>query len=262
MLRRRYQLFLWAVVLFATLAAGVIIMNRVRLEEANRAVTLAVDFQQVQKLARWSGLSTVETLRRLQQQGANAVLFKEQTIEDLQQQVWVRTGAEALSSFSSEDRKKVHPDYTYLFTRDRELAQRLELHLENKIPGGVQVLAGNDFTALGVPLIMDDMKDLGLGFPEKEMATARELGLLLVPQVRWWYGANAASLVAVLKPLDSYSDSIGALLFNDKILPGYPAFFTNLATRVDQLKAPVGLIEFFPQQGLKALAMLLDKRNI
>ncbi|KYH31429.1 DUF5693 family protein [Neomoorella mulderi] len=262
MLRWRYQPVLWAVLIIATLAAGVVITNRVRLEEANRTVTLAVDFQQVQKLAQWSGLTTRETLSRLQQQGANAVLFKEQTVEDLQQQVWVRPGSEAVLSFPAAVQKEVRPEYTYLFTSDRELAQRLELQLENKIPGEVQVLAGSDFIALGIPLSMAELKEVGLGFPDREMAMARELGLLLVPQVRWWYGANAASLAATLRPLLAYQDSIVALLFNDKSLPGYPHYLSNLAAQVEQLKVPVGLIEFSPQQGLSQLVMLLDKRAV
>ncbi|QGP92184.1 hypothetical protein MGLY_15480 [Neomoorella glycerini] len=261
-MRWRYQPVLWAVLIIATLAAGVVIVNRVRLEEANRTVTLAVDFQQVQKLAQWSGLTTRETLSRLQQQGANAVLFKEQTIEDLQQQVWVQPGSEAVLSLAAAVQKKVRPEYTYLFTRDRELGERLQLQLENKVPGGVQVLAGNDFTALGIPLAMPELKDLGLGFPDREMAMAREMGLLLVPQVRWWYGANATSLAATLRPLLAYQDSIVALLFNDKSLPGYPAYLANLAAQVEQLNVPVGLIEFFPQQGLSRLVMLLDKRAV
>lgn len=262
MLRRRYQPVLWAMLIIATLAAGVVITNRVRLEEANRTVTLAVDFQQVQKLAQWSGLTTRETLSRLQQQGANAVLFKEQTIEDLERQVWVRPGSEAVLSFPAAVQKEVRPEYTYLFTSDRELAQRLELQLENKIPGEVQVLAGSDFIALGIPLSIAELKEVGLGFPEREMAVARELGLFLIPQVRWWYGANAASLAATLRPLFAYQDSIVALLFNDKNLPGYPHYLFNLAAQVEQLKVPVGLIEFFPQQGLSQLVVLLDKRAL
>ena len=262
MLSRRFQLSLWALIIFATLAAGMVLTSRVRVEEANRTVTLAVDFQEVQKLARWSGLSTDATLQRLQQQGVNAVLFKEQTLEDLQQLVRVQPGVEAILTLPAGLRGKVHPDYNYLFTDDRQLAQRLELQLANKVPGGVQVLAGDGFTALGVPLAVEELKGLGLGFPEREMALVRDRDILIVPQIRWWYGANAASLAAVFRPLESFQGSLGALLFNDRILPGYPAFFTNLAGRVEQLQAPVGLIEFFPQQDLKQLVMLLDKKAI
>ncbi|MDN5344128.1 MAG: hypothetical protein PWQ18_239 [Clostridia bacterium] len=262
MLRWRYQPLLWAVLFFATLAAGVVIINRVHLEEANRTVTLAVDFQQVQKLARWSGLTTRETLSRLQQQGANAVLFKEQTVEDLQQQVQVRSGVEAIHFLPAAVQKELHPDYTYLFTADQQLAGRLKLQLQNKVPGGVQVLTGDGFTALGVPLGREELKDLGLGFPDQDMALAREMGLMVVPQVRWWYGANATSLAVVLNPLLAYRDNIAALLFNDKDLPGFPQYGSNLAAQVALLQVPVGIVEFFPQRGLNQLVTLLDKRAI
>ncbi|MGI6286436.1 DUF5693 family protein [Neomoorella humiferrea] len=262
MSRWHYQRVLWALIIIAALSAGVVITNRVRLEEANRTVTLAVDFQQVQKIARWSGLTTGEVLQRFKQRGINAVLFKEQTIDDLKQQVWLQPADQAVVSLPASERGRVRPGYTYLFTGDASLAARLALHLQNKIPGGVQLLAGDGFTALGVPLSPEELKDVGLGFPEKEMAVARDAGLLIVPQVRSWYGVNANSLAAVLKSLEAYRDDIVALLFNDKRLPGYPLYLSDLAALVEELQVPVGLIEFFPQQGLNQLALLLDKKAV
>ncbi|MDN5326827.1 MAG: hypothetical protein PWP41_1523 [Moorella sp. (in: firmicutes)] len=258
----RYRPLLWAVIILATLAAGVVVVNRVRLEEANKAVTVAVDFQQVQELARWSGLTTRETLIRLQQQGVNAVLFKEPTIADLQQEIWVKPGDEAITSFPAALQGQVRHDYTYLFTRDRELAGQLELQLDNKVPGRIQVLDGPGFTALGVPLAVQELGNLGLGFPVKDLEMARQLGLLIVPQVKNWYGANPATLAATLRPLAVYRDDLAALLFSDKDLPGYPRYLVNLAAQVDQLQVPVGLVEFFPQTGINQLVMLLDKRAI
>lgn len=261
MSRWRYQPLLWMVVIIATLAAGIVLTNRVRLEEANKTVTLAVDFQQVQKLAQWSGLNTREVLDRLQQEGVNAVLFKEQTIDDLLPRAWVEGGPQAALTLPALGRE-VRLEYTYILTRDRNLAARLELQLENKITGQIQVLTAGDVTALGVPLAAAELKEVGLGFPAREMATVRELGMFVVPQVRQWYGANPVTLAATLRPLMAYRDSIAALLFNDKDLPGYPRYLSNLAAQVEQLGVPIGLIEFSPQQGLNQLAMLLEKRAI
>lgn len=258
----RYRPWLWAVIIIATLAALGVVVNRVRLEEANKAVAVAVDFQQVQELARWSGLTTRETLIRLQQQGVNAVLFKEPTIADLQQEVWVKPGGEAVAAFPEALQGQIRPDYTYLFTRDRELAGQMELQLENKVPDRLQVIDGPGFIALGVPLPVQDLGNLGLGFPAKDLEMARQLGLLIVPQVKGWYGANPATLAATLRPLAAYRDDLAALLFSDKDLPGYPRYLVNLAAQVDQLRVPVGLVEFFPQAGINQLVMLLDKRAI
>ncbi|MGI9861409.1 DUF5693 family protein [Moorella naiadis] len=261
MSRWRYQTLLWMVVIIATLASGIVLTNRVRLEEANKTVTLAVDFQQVQKLAQWSGLNSREVLDRLQQEGVNAVLFKEQTIDDLQPRAWVEGGSQAALTLPALGRE-VRPEYTYILTRERELAKRLELQLENKITGQVQVLAAGDVTALGVPLAVQELREVGLGFPARDMATVKELGMFVVPQVKQWYGANPATLAATLRPLMDYRDSIAALLFNDKTLPGYPRYLSNLAAQVEQLGVPLGLIEFSPQQGLNQLALLLDKKAI
>jgi len=249
------------VLIIATLASGVILAGRVRIEQANREITLAVDFQQVETLAQWSGLSTGEIISRLQQQGVNAVLFKEQTIKDLQPKLWVRSGAEALGMFPGTLRAQVRPGYTYLFTRDLKLAARLRLQLQHKIPGRVQELAGDGFKAFGVPLPIKELEGLGLGFPEEGMDLAVRQGLLIVPQVRWWYGAGQ-SLFATLKPLAPYEEYIAAVLFNDKYLPGFPDNLAYAAAQLEQLKAPVGMIEFFPQNGVKELAMFLDKKAI
>lgn len=262
MSRWLYRRILWVLIIIVALSAGVVITNRVRVEGANRTVTLAVDFQQVQKIAQWSGLTTGEVLQRFKERGINAVLFKEQTIEDLKQQVWLQPADQAVLSLPVSERSRVRPGYTYIFTGDGSLAARLALHLQNKIPGGVHVLAGDGFTALGVPLSPEELKDVGLGFPEKEMAAARDAGLLIAPQVRSWYGVTPNSLTAAFKALGAYRDDIVAVLFNDKSLPGYPLYLSDLAARVEELQVPVGLIEFFPQQGLNQLALLLDKKAI
>jgi len=255
---------LWVLIVLAVAASGVILAERVKIEESNRNITLAVDFQEVERLAEWSGFSIEETLTRVQQQGVNALLFKEMTVDDLWQKVWVGTASEALNLFPESIKREVRKGYTYFYTGDRELAESLELHLQNKIPGEVQVITADGYTAIGTPLSLKEIKDskLGLGFNLKGMELARRNKMLIIPQVRWWYGANPASLTAIFNPLSGYRDSIVAVLFNDKDLPGYPDYIDNLAAQVRQLRVPVGIIEFFPQKGLDQLTILLDKEAV
>ncbi|NLW08027.1 MAG: hypothetical protein GX039_08670 [Clostridia bacterium] len=262
MANRLYQPVLWVIIIAATLASGFILADRVDVEQASRVVTLAADYQQVETLARWSGLSKAEVINRLQQQGVNALLFKEQTIEDLQQKLWVRSGAEALDALPKSLQAQVRSDYTYFFTCDPVLAERVKLQLHYKIPGGmVQELDADDWYVLGVPMPAKELEKLGLGFSEEDLALAAQQGMLIVPQLRWWYGAEQ-ELTAVLKPLLSYREHIVAILFNDKYLPGYPDNLQYLISGLQQLKAPLGIIEFFPQAGLEELAMLLDRNAI
>ncbi|MDK2820480.1 MAG: hypothetical protein PWP31_445 [Clostridia bacterium] len=257
----RYQQILWVFVIIATLAAVVISAKREHLEEANRTVSVAVDFNQVEKLAQWSNLSNLETLKYLKQQGVNAVLFKEQTIENLPPEVWVCSGAELLDKFPESIKAEVRPDSIYFVTRDHQIARQLELQLDNKVPGGVEVVNGSDLLALGVPLSTSELKDLGLGFSVQDMKMVQQLGMYIIPQVRWWYGANPVSLEETLQPLRDYQGHILALLFNDKLLPGFN-YIDSLKEQIEQLGVPLGIIEFFPQEGLDKLVILLDKKAI
>lgn len=256
--------------LFLFLALGVaaslkIAVERVRVERANRSVTLAVDYQEVSRLAWWTGLKEEEVLDRFKARGINAVLFKEQTLAELVPQYLRVYSAEEAARLFPEMKGYFHPGRLYL-VGDRVVLKRVKIHLENKLPSPLEVIpdvSSGDLLALSIPSFNPaELENLGVGFPEDKLDMVIRKGLYLLPQIRTWPGARAASVASTLRSIEGYGPYIAALLFNDNVLPGYPGALPVMAEEIKRLGVPVGLIEFFPQQGLKQLALLLDKRAV
>ncbi|MBC7337197.1 MAG: hypothetical protein H5U01_13165, partial [Clostridia bacterium] len=130
-LRHWPRAILTALVLLAVLLSFPAAYRRWQAEAANRTVMVAVDYHQVDLLARLSGVPQEELLSALARQGVGALLVKEPTIADLaaglawgKGGVWVKTGAQILA----EDRLPPEvaaasvPSSTSLLTPERVLA--------------------------------------------------------------------------------------------------------------------------------------------
>ncbi|MGB9860037.1 MAG: DUF5693 family protein [Moorellaceae bacterium] len=261
--KRLRLIVLWVLVALGALAALWPAVNRMRAEAANRAITIAVDYQEVAKLAWWTGLPEEVVLQRLKEKGVNAILFKEETVADLR--------AGSLQVMNGEDARWLLPglkdafrsEYIYLVTGDQGLGERIKEQIENKVAVPVQVIRTSDFLAVGVPFIsLYELDNVGLGFPPDKLERAAEQGFRLAVQIKSWPGANSLTIRRVMEPLLPFKPYLAAVLFNDSALPGYPSYLPVLAEEVKKLGAPVGIIEFVPQQGLRQLALLLDKQAL
>ncbi|MGI9953207.1 DUF5693 family protein [Moorellaceae bacterium AZ2] len=256
-------LALWIMVFLGAGASLWPAAARVRLEAANRTVTVAVDYQEVAKLARWTGRPENEILGRLRDKGVNAVLFKEETVDDLSpQRLRVYSGDEAAWLFP-QYRDHFRSGLLYFFTRDPGVLEQIKWQLEYKLPVPPEVVHTSDFLAVGIPFMpQEELAKLGLGFPQDKLTEVTNQGFFLVLQLRSWPEATATALSKVWDPLQSFRPYLAAVLFNDKALPGYPERLPFLAEEMRELGAPIGLIEFNEQQGLKPLVLLLDKKAV
>lgn len=256
--------------LFLFLALGIaaslkIALERVKLERANSSVTLAVDYQEITKLAWWTGLKEEEVLDRFKARGINAVLFKEQSLTELVPRYLRIYGNDEAARLFPEAKARFRSGFLYL-VGERAVLERVKLHLDNKLPVPPEVVrdvSSGQILALGIPAYsLAEIEKLGLGFPEDKLGMVIEKGFYILPQIKEWPVPRATSVVAILKSLEKYSPYIAALLFNDRVVPGYPGALPALAEEVKKMGFPLGLIEFFSQQGLKQLALLLDKRAV
>ncbi|MDN5348077.1 MAG: hypothetical protein PWP65_1641 [Clostridia bacterium] len=259
---RSYKIALWLVIIAAIIGSVYLAGKRYNLEMANRELTMAVDYQEVQKLAAWSNRTPASVLALLKERGVTAVLFKEQTLGDLEGWALLVKGGNEAAVMLPQVGGELRPQYTYLLTRDISVYEQIKYQLALKLPGPLQELRANDYFILGLPQKKKELANLGLGFNRKQMEEVISSGLGVIPQVRSWPQAQEAAVKEFLYPLAPYREHIVALLFNDKILPGYPRHFPVLVQAVKDLGVPVGLIEFFPQAGLRQLALLLGKQAI
>ncbi|HHY61242.1 MAG TPA: hypothetical protein GX504_11525 [Clostridia bacterium] len=256
------------IVLVVLLVIGIVLsvdvgLARIRLEEANRRVELAVEYGEVKRLARWSGLAPEEMLHELAARGVTGVLFKEENLSQLETLDIAVLSGEALLAKYGWEREEVpwlRPQGIYVATQSETAYRRLAGQLPHKAPGfqefrheGVHVFT----STLGAA----ELRALGLGFDPDGIQGARRAGLNILLQVMDWPQATPKGVRAVMEQALA-TEGLSALLFNDAALPGYPGQQEVLLYTLQQSDVPIGIIEFFPQQGLKDLVVNLEKRAV
>ncbi len=178
-----------AMVGIALAVAAVTLYHRVRAEQANRTVAIAVDFNRVQELAGMTGADATEVLRRLRGAGATHVAIREDNLGDLLQ----------------EDRIRLRSRGNGVeLVLDAGLRERVVGQLMRRLPGGVATRSHG----LAYPSVrtIDLVRQMGVGYPEEAVAAARAAGLRIVVRP---VGEMAVTTQAIDASLDA-AQAIGA----------------------------------------------------
>lgn len=263
---KRVSILLAALLVLGAVASLWQGLARYKVEQANRTVSLAAEYPAAAELAGYAGLTEAELFRELQEHGITAVFFKEQILGDLAgQKLEMRSGYSLLADPWWEEVIRVRhlaikPGHTYLVIWDKATYDQIREQLALKVPGFADLgpVTSSRFL-VGVPISPNALGAIGLGFPREAMDEAARKGLDLMVQVRSWPRTTPEQTKQVLGTLSRYRGRLNAVFFNDSRLPGYPEALPELSAGVRALQVPVGLIEFFRQEGLAPLARLLDK---
>ncbi len=256
------------ILLTVLIALGIFIsfdlsLGRIKAERSNKQLELAVEYGEIKRISRWAGLTVAGMMEQLAERGATGVLFKEESIGDLgEKDVWIRSGAELLAegSFSPEEIGSINRDGTYLLTDNEETGRRIWGQLVVKAPQ-VELLEIGNLYIISSSLGSGELKNLGLGFDQKGIKEAREAGLNILLQIQSWPQATAAGIASVFKGAIE-TEGLTALLFNDRVIPGYPGSLETILLEIGESEVPLGIIEFMPQQGLAQLVQNLNKRAV
>lgn len=147
----------------AVVTAGLLLVQRVEVEQLNKTVAIAVDFNRVQELAGMSGASTGAILRRLKSAGATHVAIRE----------------ESLGEMISAEKVQVEPFETGVVLipapdcRDRVLEQ-----LRARLPGAGQEVEGGVYYPSSREL--DLVRAMGMGYSEEAVALAKAARMRIV----------------------------------------------------------------------------------
>jgi hypothetical protein len=263
MTKKVISLFLLAVFAVSLISAGVIARDRIDKEAHNRQVELSVEYGQILEVAGQGNHSYEEVLDNLQLAGVTGILYKEQTIIDLEQQVWTVSGNQLLAGSDLDDQLKtqVVPEYIYLATRDKNLYTRISKQFAIKVHEPEQIEIPGRLYLVGAKLSTKQLANLGLGFPEEHMKIAESKGFNLQVQIRSWPQPDDEDFSSLFADLGHFAN-LNLVLFNDKTIPGYPGKYLLLAEEIRKLGVPIGLIEFYNQKGFTQLANALDKKVI
>jgi len=258
------------VVLLAGLAASVhLAIQRSKLEQNNRHVEVALESQEVEKLARYSGGNVPDVLAQLKSTGASGILFKELVISDLEPHMaWVVSGSQLLSGLYGEkfgsNLQDIQKEYNYIVSTDSAVHKQVAANLSAKILGThVPEVSGEGLYLVGVPLTRGELSSIGLGFDEGLMSLAASQGFNLLVQIRNWPQSSPAGIREVFRLLEPYKGKISTVLFNDFMLPGFPEYLHIVNAEIENLGASFAFIEtfIFKQQGAAQLG-LEEPRNV
>ena len=277
-------LLLAGLLVVGILAAGhLVFWDRYYLEKDFNQVEVMMEYQDILNISALSAKSEPEILKYLKAQGLTTVLFKEMTVVDIdnyqpvavftagQLQGWASLAAETpgwWQQLTKANKGLVPPGTTYLLFQDRQSFDRVigqlaaktnrwQAHVYEGTP------ASSALYIIETALPTAALKKMGLGFPEQKLQLVEQAGLNTMVQIRSWPLVTAPGLQAALAPLADINNLSG-ILFNDQKIPGVDEkLLPELAANIREITNPaVVTIEFFPQQGLTNLALLLDKNVI
>lgn len=243
---------------------------RIKAEEAYKTVEVLVDYDELHSLAVAHNLPLATVAAKFRAAGATGVLVREKTVQDLEESgaLVLYKGSELalqqsfnlqfLAGFTPEKEKTyllLHEDLTSSAESATEAIFR-QLELKKT---GVASYRYADWRVLTVPdLTLEEQEKLGLGFPLRELQEISGAGLTVVPRVRSWNQVSEESLSGFAQTLWEIP-GLSMITFNDEVLPGSPAF---LAEQFQDKQVPVGLFEFYAQQGLNQLAVFMEKNAV
>ncbi len=246
---------------------------RIKAEEAYKTVEVLVDYDELHSLAVAHDLPLATVADKFRAAGATGVLVRERTVQDLEE-----NGVLVLSKGSELAlQQSFNPQFLAGFTPEKEqtyfllpedstssvytaeaAAEAIFRQLELK-KADVASTRYDDWRVLTVPgLTLEEQEKLGLGFPLRELQEISGAGLTVVPRVRSWSQVSEESLSGFAQTLWEIP-GLSMITFNDEALPGSPAF---LAQQFQDKQVPVGLFEFYAQQGLNQLAVFMEKNAV
>ncbi|MDD2220992.1 MAG: DUF5693 family protein [Clostridia bacterium] len=244
--------------------------QRLMIETTHKQSVVLLQWDQVRDSAARENKTTNEILEAFSPY-VGAILFKEQTVEDLENEgtAVFYSGTELLlaenpallpGGFSEKD--------NYVFFKNKDDLQRVKQQIDQK----TQPEACRTFTTadgrqgLALTLPYSDLKTMGVGFSSSGFDAAEAAGLSLVLQIRDYpYGSFTTDTVRLYQKQLAGRDLL-AIGFNDNTIPGvnlpdqqWGQIRDVWAEVIQGLNASFVYMEFSPQKGAQSLGLAMDQ---
>lgn len=252
---------------------------RIQVEQDYKTVNLSVNESDIRSLANANGKTTEEMLDILKDKGVSQVLFKESTIASLENagDLMIAQGADVQNlsvSSSLPANLPISETNYYLVVTDDAWREQVLREVPAKISGAVAYDDG-ELGVVTVPTSIEATQSnqskaqlafsgIGVGFDQEWLNTVANAGFDIIAQVSSWESPTDESLEMLADDIKAVPN-LCMLMFNDKYIPGYPdpdkieVFYQLLLDENGDIVAPLGQIEFSPQEGFNTLANLVDK---
>ncbi len=257
---RRYRLVLSAVLIVGLLAALYVAVVRVHRENAARRVEIVMDYPDFSALARSYGYDEEQLLIAFRRAGLTSLAVSEELGANIDggsgalllsgaqligQSHLTTLGEPTLAALARAG--KLSSKELYLLVYDPAEVPRyreaLALHLS---PKAVRVLRARGPTIFAIRSQIDFFDSLGLGLPEREVALAHRLGLLLVPRVQNDERFGAPQIDALFASFlrDGKASTVVFFGTRNEVL-GYPDHLADTAAALQRTGINFGSIEIY-----------------
>ncbi|MBU1023724.1 hypothetical protein KKB99_05475 [bacterium] len=287
MLRKRYDIILILLIVTGLLVSIIELAKRHKVESEYRNVTIAIDYFQLHRFARYNSIEIDNLLTKLKSEGFDTIALLEDTPEFLEE----RGIAAVVKGFKIEKgvldgpesrRKKekteinettegklvasmlgLSPNETHLIFKDdyqpvkalkSSWSKRLgrdNVRLTSFASQGIQVI-----TLVGDP---EDIYNLGAGFQTPLHEKLKQLDFNVIPRIRNVRTANILKDNVIEKTSDfvpEHDGTIPVIMDGDEVF-GYPAALKDTETLLNEYQLSFGYIEFAKQDGDSSLARLM-----
>jgi len=240
--------------------------KRWRVEHGNRAVELALDYEEVKALAGGEGTPLEDLLVRFKSAGVTSVAITEDTLAGLRD-----TGRLSLSPSSfgplDDDSPSSNADASaasqMLCTSSHEIAERVEKHLPEKFPFTPQTrveTTARGLYSIAVPTSRELVESVGMGLDRDAVQLAREAGLSVVGRLYDYPSITAPAIDAMAQDLSNAG--VQTVIFAAEEVPGYRDLLDTTAEALMQHRVAFGRIEFAKQHGEAQLAEALSSKVV
>lgn len=259
------------------LVAGLIIsFQRYYVEQNNKTIELALDYEDLLKLAENDGLPPSEVLAEAKEAGITSLAVYETTFKKLNAngKAAATAGSDILQQYSSgslsdpawrslvEQGKIIGTD-VYITGHDQQTFAEVKEDLLLRLGSSrVQSLTIGDKEVLAVKANYEDFIKMDLGMPTDEMKAVNDAGFYVIARPSNYDDADKTKINAFFDRLKGIK--VSDIVFSGQQTLGAPNLVDYTADKINEQHITLGMIEnvsqlqFYPQDGLTDIAADLN----
>ena len=268
----KYNRWLILVIIIGLAAALAISFQRHAVEQANRQVDMAIDYEGLQELAEREGLPEAEVLKQAKDAGITSLAVYETTFKKL------NANGKAVAIAGSQIRANYHSgaltdpvwrqlvadgkiqgDVIYIVGHDAQTWKELKEDLPRRLgEDRVQLYTVGSEEVMAVKAHYESFLKMNIGMPTDEMKAVNDAGFYDMARPSDYEECSKEDVQAVFKRLDGVK--VSEVVFSGSQSLGAPK---SLQTTIDEMKdrqLTLGLIEattqlqFYKQDGMEEIA--------
>lgn len=268
----KYNRWLIAVIVVGLLAALMIGVQRHGVEQANRQVDMAIDYEGLKELAQREGLPEDVVLQQAREAGITSLAVYETTFKKLNEngKATALPGSQVLASYHAGTLSdpvwrqlvasgKIQGSEVYVVGNDPQTYREVKEDLLRRLgPDRVTALTVGSEEVLAVKAHYESFLKMNLGMPTDEMKTVNDAGFYVLARPSNYEECTPDDVKAVFQRLEGFK--ISEIVFSGNQSLGAPK---ALQTTIDEMKdrgINLGLIEattqlqFYKQDGMEEIA--------